>query len=39
VADLGKIGNALTRAGYSEDDVAGILGGNWLRLLERALPE
>lgn len=39
VADLGKIGDALTRAGYSEKDVAGILGGNWLRLLERALPE
>lgn len=39
VADLGKIGDVLARAGYSEDDVAGILGGNWLRLLERALPE
>jgi len=39
VADLGKIGDALTRAGYSADDVTAILGGNWLRLLERALPE
>lgn len=39
VADLVKIGDALRRAGYSEDDVAGILGGNWLRLLERALPD
>ena len=39
VGDLGKIGDALTRAGYSDADVAGILGGNWLRLLEQALPE
>lgn len=39
VADLGAIGGALERHGYSAEDIAGILGGNWLRLLERALPE
>jgi membrane dipeptidase len=38
VADLGLLAGALAAAGYGEDDVAGILGGNWLRLLERALP-
>jgi membrane dipeptidase len=38
VADLGAIAGALDRAGYREDDIAGIMGGNWLRLLERALP-
>lgn len=38
VADLGALAGALAATGYSEDDVAGILGGNWLRLLERALP-
>ncbi len=39
VADLGKIGEALSARGYGADDVAGILGGNWLRMLRRALPE
>lgn len=38
VADLPKIGFALREKGYSEADVAGIMGGNWLRLLDRALP-
>lgn len=38
VADLPRIADALTRSGYSKDDVAGILGANWLRLVERALP-
>jgi membrane dipeptidase len=38
VADLGKIADALDHAGYSPDDIVGIMGGNWLRLLERALP-
>lgn len=39
VADLGRIGEALAAQGYSADDVAGILGGNWLRLLAEALPD
>ncbi|MEO7000934.1 MAG: membrane dipeptidase [Ktedonobacterales bacterium] len=38
VADLGKIGAALLAAGYSDDDVRGILGENWLRVFRRALP-
>ncbi len=38
VADLGRLVPALARAGYGEADVAGIMGGNWLHLLERALP-
>lgn len=39
VADLGKIGAALAARGYRAEDVAGILGGNWLRFLRRTLPE
>jgi membrane dipeptidase len=38
VADLTKLANALTRAGYGEDDISGIMGGNWLRVLRRTLP-
>lgn len=38
VADLRLLGPALAVAGYSEADIVGILGGNWLRLLEDALP-
>jgi membrane dipeptidase len=38
VADLAKIGSALEHAGYRQDDIEAILGGNWLRLLEGALP-
>jgi membrane dipeptidase len=39
VADLRFIGPALSEKGYSQQDVEAILGGNWLRLLESALPE
>jgi len=39
VADLGRIGDALSARGYSASDVTGILGGNWLRVLRRGLPE
>lgn len=39
VADLDAIAGALERHGYSAEDIAGVMGGNWLRLLERALPE
>lgn len=39
VADLRFIGPALREKGYSQSDVEGILGGNWLRLLTTALPE
>jgi membrane dipeptidase len=39
VADLGRIGEALRERGYSAADVEGVLGGNWLRVLRRGLPE
>ena len=35
---LGLIGEALIAKGYSEADTAGVLGGNWLRVLEGSLP-
>lgn len=38
VADLPRLADALARHGYSQDDIGGILGGNWLRLLEQSLP-
>ena len=38
VADLQKIGPALRARGYSEPDVRGILGLNWINLLRRGLP-
>jgi membrane dipeptidase len=39
VADLPRLGDALVALGYGEPDVAKILGGNWIRVLRRALPE
>jgi membrane dipeptidase len=39
VADLACIGPALGERGYSEGDIAAVLGGNWLRVLRAALPE
>jgi membrane dipeptidase len=38
VADLPRIGDALRERGWSEDDVAGVLGGNWARWLRATLP-
>ena len=38
IADLPLIAGALRERGYSEADVTGILGGNWVELLRRALP-
>jgi membrane dipeptidase len=38
IADVQKIPDLLRRRGYGEDDVAAVMHGNWLRLLERALP-
>ncbi len=38
VADLARIGPALGELGYSEEDIATVLGGNWLRVLRAALP-
>jgi membrane dipeptidase len=39
VADLTKIAQALGEHGFEPDHVAAIMGGNWLRLLRRLLPE
>lgn len=38
VADLGKLGDALAGRGYSTEDIAGIMGQNWIRVLRRGLP-
>ncbi|MDX1600362.1 MAG: membrane dipeptidase [Anaerolineales bacterium] len=38
VADLGKIGAALARRGYEEDDILGVLGKNWIRIVHGTLP-
>jgi membrane dipeptidase len=38
IADLHKLSPFLTEKGYTEEDVAAILGGNWLSLLQRSLP-
>jgi membrane dipeptidase len=38
VADLQRIGPALGEVGYDQRHVEAILGGNWLRVLEDALP-
>ena len=37
IADLPLIGGALRERGYSEADVTGIMGGNWVSLLRRTL--
>ncbi len=39
VADLRLIGKSLDARGYNQEAIEGILGGNWLRFLQRALPE
>lgn len=38
IADLALIGGALRERGWSENEVAGVLGGNWARWLRAALP-
>jgi membrane dipeptidase len=39
VADLGRIVPALGEMGYGDDEIAAVMGENWLRLLREALPE
>jgi membrane dipeptidase len=36
IADLTKYGGILTRRGYSQEDIAKIFHGNWLRLLRKS---
>ncbi len=38
VADLRKLEDALARHGYDDRTVGKVLGGNWLRVIEAALP-
>jgi membrane dipeptidase len=38
IADLPVIATKLMERGYTEDDAANVLGGNWLRFLRRNLP-
>jgi membrane dipeptidase len=39
IADLRKLAPLLAERGYSEGDIAAILGGNWIEMLSKALPE
>ncbi len=39
IADLQKLIEPLGRRGYTEDHIAAIFNGNWLRVLRAALPE
>jgi membrane dipeptidase len=38
LADLQKLAPRLAARGYSEENIAAILGGNWLRFLRQSLP-
>jgi membrane dipeptidase len=38
IADVQKIPELLRTRGYGEEDIAAVMHGNWLRLLERCLP-
>lgn len=38
VADLRKLGEALSKQGFSSSEVSNLMGGNWIQLLEKALP-
>lgn len=38
IADLPKVAEILSRRGYSDADVEGIMCGNWLRFFSKALP-
>jgi membrane dipeptidase len=39
IADLHKLAPFLDERGYTEEDIAAILAGNWLSLLQRSLPQ
>jgi len=36
--DLNKLGEVLSGRGYSDDDIAGIMSGNWLAFFRQTLP-
>jgi membrane dipeptidase len=39
IADLQKLAPLLAEKGYTDDDLQAIFGGNWLTMLQSALPE
>lgn len=39
IADLRKLGDIMQSRGYSQTDVEGFLGGNWLKYFSTALPQ
>jgi membrane dipeptidase len=39
IADLQRLTDILSRRGYSESDIAGIMHANWVRKLSQSLPE
>ncbi|MGF1506646.1 MAG: dipeptidase [Anaerolineae bacterium] len=39
VADVHRLAGPLRERGFSADDIAAVMGGNWLRVLREALPE
>jgi membrane dipeptidase len=39
IADLGKLVRKMEERGYREEDIQGIMGGNWIRLMRETLPE
>jgi microsomal dipeptidase-like Zn-dependent dipeptidase len=38
IADVQNIPDLLRNRGYGEEDIAAVMHGNWLRLVERKLP-
>ncbi|MCD6031971.1 MAG: Membrane dipeptidase, partial [Thermomicrobiales bacterium] len=39
IADVQRVGELLRERGYGEEDVAGVMHGNWVCVLERGLPD
>lgn len=39
IADLQKLAPLLADRSYPDDDITGILGGNWLQMLKKSLPD
>jgi membrane dipeptidase len=38
ITDVQKIPDLLRNRGYGDEDIAAVMHGNWLRLVERGLP-
>jgi membrane dipeptidase len=39
IADLHKLAPLLSQKGYSDDDIAAVMGQNWIAFLQRSLPK